>query len=156
MRVAYLVNQYPHVSHSFIRREIAALESLGVSVERFSIRASAAEVVDPADRRGAQRTHILLGGPFALVGGLLSATGLHPLRFFRALRMTLIMGWRSQRGVGRHLAYLAEACLLQKRLQKLQVQRLHAHFGTNPAAVALLCCILGGPTYSFTVHGPEE
>jgi glycosyltransferase involved in cell wall biosynthesis len=33
---------------------------------------------------------------------------------------------------------------------------LHAHFGTNPAAVALLCRVLGGPTYSFTVHGPEE
>ena len=29
MKLAYLVNQYPKVSHTFIRREIAALESLG-------------------------------------------------------------------------------------------------------------------------------
>jgi colanic acid/amylovoran biosynthesis glycosyltransferase len=36
------------------------------------------------------------------------------------------------------------------------VNHVHAHFGTNPAAVALLCRILGGPPYSFTVHGPEE
>jgi glycosyltransferase involved in cell wall biosynthesis len=27
---------------------------------------------------------------------------------------------------------------------------------TNPATVALLCRLLGGPPYSFTVHGPEE
>jgi hypothetical protein len=38
MKVAYLVNQYPHVSHSFIRREIIALEAQGLTVERFSIR----------------------------------------------------------------------------------------------------------------------
>jgi colanic acid/amylovoran biosynthesis glycosyltransferase len=36
------------------------------------------------------------------------------------------------------------------------VQHLHAHFGTNSAAVALLCRHLGGPPFSFTVHGPEE
>ena len=28
-RIAYLVNQYPKVSHSFIRREILALERQG-------------------------------------------------------------------------------------------------------------------------------
>ena len=36
MIVAYLAPYYPHGSHTFIRREIAALERLGVGVERFS------------------------------------------------------------------------------------------------------------------------
>jgi len=36
------------------------------------------------------------------------------------------------------------------------VRHLHAHFGTNPATVAMLCHALGGPPFSFTVHGPEE
>ena len=40
--VAYLVNQYPHVSHSFIRREIAGLEEAGLQVARFSVRPRAA------------------------------------------------------------------------------------------------------------------
>ena len=30
------------------------------------------------------------------------------------------------------------------------------HFGTNPAEVALLLKLLGGPPYSITVHGPDE
>ena len=38
MRIAYLINQYPKVSHTFIRREIQALERKGVSVMRLSIR----------------------------------------------------------------------------------------------------------------------
>ena len=34
MRVAYLINQYPAVSHTFIRREILALERQGVEIMR--------------------------------------------------------------------------------------------------------------------------
>jgi len=36
------------------------------------------------------------------------------------------------------------------------VRHVHAHFGTNSAEVAALVHELGGPTFSFTVHGPEE
>ena len=38
MKVAYLVNYYPKVSHTFIRREILALEALGYEVERYAVR----------------------------------------------------------------------------------------------------------------------
>jgi glycosyltransferase involved in cell wall biosynthesis len=36
------------------------------------------------------------------------------------------------------------------------VRHVHAHFGANSAAVAMLVHALGGPRFSFTVHGPEE
>ena len=32
MHIAYLINQYPKVSHSFIRREILALERQGFEI----------------------------------------------------------------------------------------------------------------------------
>jgi glycosyltransferase involved in cell wall biosynthesis len=157
MKVAYLVNQYPHVSHSFIRREIAALEVLGVAVERFSVRPSPADLVDPADQAERQRTQILLGAGLAgLLGALLWAAFTRPLRWLKALRRTVRLGRRSERGVLRHLVYLAEACVLLRRLRRAGAAHLHAHFGTNSAAVALLTRLLGGPPYSFTVHGPEE
>src|SRR5262249_46372761 len=41
-------------------------------------------------------------------------------------------------------------------LGTLRVSHLHAHFGTNAATIALLARTLGGPPFSFTVHGPEE
>ena len=55
-----------------------------------------------------------------------------------------------------HLAYLAEACLLRRWADRDGVEHIHVHFGTNPATVALLCRMLGGPSYSLTVHGPNE
>jgi colanic acid/amylovoran biosynthesis glycosyltransferase len=37
-----------------------------------------------------------------------------------------------------------------------RVEHIHVHFGTNSATVAMLCRKMGGPTYSMTIHGPEE
>jgi glycosyltransferase involved in cell wall biosynthesis len=56
----------------------------------------------------------------------------------------------------RHIAYFFEACSLKRHLDASGVAHLHAHFGTNSAAVALLCHSLGGPPFSFTAHGTES
>jgi glycosyltransferase involved in cell wall biosynthesis len=157
MKIAYLINQYPHVRHTFIRREVVGVEQHGLSVERFSIRASTDKLVDPADQAEFERTHVLLKeGAAGLAWALLAAALRSPLRWLRAARMALRMGWRSQRGLLRHGAYFAEACLLHRRLEACGAQHLHAHFGTNPAVVVLLAHLLGGPSYSLTIHGSEE
>ena len=48
MRLAYLCNVYPAVSHSFVRREIEAVEAAGNVVHRFSVRQPGAGLKDPA------------------------------------------------------------------------------------------------------------
>src|SRR5690606_36075400 len=68
----------------------------------------------------------------------------------------LRMGGRHPQGRLRHLIYLAEAAHVAARARALGITHLHAHFGTNAAAVAALVRAMGGPGYSFTVHGPEE
>lgn len=158
MRVAYLVNQYPKVSHTFIRREIAALERQGVQVQRFAVRGWDAEVVDAEDRAEQQRTHYLLqGGLLKLLGATLALAVSAPGRFFAALAVALRMSRRADRPWPFHLIYLAEACALLRGLnQQGGAAQLHAHFGTNAAEVAMLVHALGGPPFSFTVHGPEE
>jgi colanic acid/amylovoran biosynthesis glycosyltransferase len=157
VKIAYLVNQYPATSHTFIRREILALEAKGVEVQRFSIRPSRDTLATEVDRRELARTRFVLSvGPLGLLGALAATAVTRPLRLARALRLALRLGWRSDRGLPLHLVYLAEACVLSRWLRASGATHLHAHFGTNPAAVAALCRALGGPPYSFTVHGPEE
>jgi len=41
-------------------------------------------------------------------------------------------------------------------LKSFGAVHVHAHFGTNSAELVMLARALGGPSYSFTVHGPEE
>jgi glycosyltransferase involved in cell wall biosynthesis len=157
LRLAYLVNTYPTGSQTFIRREILGLESRGHHILRLAIRKPEPPPVDDGDKAELARTHYCLssGGP-RIGASLLWTAVTRPIRFLRALSMTFRLARRSGRGIGRHLAYLAEACALLGILRREQVQHLHAHFGTNSAAVALLLRLLGGPPYSFTVHGPEE
>lgn len=157
MKIAFLVHYYPKVSHSFIRREIAALEAMGISVARFSIRSCASELVDPADLLELEQTKVVLGvGLIRLFLGLLHVALTKPIRFIQALGLTFKIGLGSDRGILRNLVYLAEACVLLEWLSDLEISHLHAHFGINPTAVAMLCHVLGGPAYSFTVHGPKE
>ena len=71
MKLAYLVNRYPAVSHSFIRREILALEALGHEVVRFSIRPVDSALPDPSDAAEAKRTvFVLAAGAASLTPAL--------------------------------------------------------------------------------------
>ena len=155
--LAYLVNQYPQTSHSFIRREIAALEARGLPVQRFSIRAGREALVDAQDRAEAGRTRVVLkAGAVPILWSVLVMLATSPRAVARSMGLALRLGRRSERGTLVHLIYLAEACLLRRWFLASGVRHVHAHFGTNSTAVAMLCRSLGGPPYSFTVHGPDE
>jgi glycosyltransferase involved in cell wall biosynthesis len=157
MHIAYLINQYPKVSHTFIRREILALERGGVAVTRIALRGWQEELVDAEDVRERNRTrYVLRDGATVLILALARMALLRPLRVLRAAALAWRMSRSSARPLLIHLAYVAEACRIEPWLRVGGVSHLHAHFGTNSAEVAMLVRTLGGPPWSFTVHGPEE
>lgn len=156
MRLAYLTTAYPEVSHTFIRREILELERRGHEILRLSVRAPTSQLVDPRDLAEQPRTEVLLSDPAAISAAVLKNLFAHPMRFARALATTLAMSRTSERGLVRHLAYLAEACRVRDRVVAEGCEHLHVHFGTNSAAVARLAHVLGGPPFSVTMHGPDE
>jgi colanic acid/amylovoran biosynthesis glycosyltransferase len=157
VQIAYILNTYPQPSHSFIRREIAALEAAGHVVTRFAMRGPDVALVDPQDKAEQAQTHyVLQAGAGALLAAAAKTLRQNPSRFGTALRQVWRAARRAESGLTRHLIYLAEACYLAEQFKGSDVTHLHAHFGTNAAMVAMLCHLLGGPRYSFTVHGPEE
>lgn len=155
MRVTYVLNTYPQPSQTFIRREIRALERAGVQVQRIAMRRSAMPLVDAQDITEERSTrYVLDAGAAGLALAMARVAVTQPAALMRALRGAWRMGGRSGRGHMRHLVYLAEACAVLRLCDG--ADHIHAHFGTNATAVALLTRLLGGPGYSFTVHGPEE
>lgn len=163
MKLAYLVNTYPRASHTFIRREIQALERTGIAIHRFAMRSDRDALVDAGDIAEDYRTeHVLEMGLTRLIGTALAWFARHPAATLAALGRALACGGRGAGGPSgtggrlRHLIYLVEAAYIARRCRDLGIGHLHAHFGTNSATVACLAHALGGPRYSFTVHGPEE
>lgn len=157
LKIAYFINQYPKVSHSFIRREILALERQGFEILRIALRGWDGPLPDEEDQRERQQTrYVLRQGVYGLLPAVLGALVRSPARLLAALRMAVRMSRGSDRPLPYHLIYLAEACRIVRWLSELGAERMHAHFGTNSAEVAMLVRALGGPPYSFTVHGPDE
>lgn len=156
LHVAYLVNQYPAVSQTFIKREIHALERRGVRISRFALRGWQDELVDASDHAERERTrYVLQQGPAKLLLAMAKCAVTRPRKLWNAGCLALRMSHGSDRNLAIHGAYLAEACLLYQWLAEIGVTHLHAHFATNPAEVALLAHALGGPKYSFTAHGSD-
>lgn len=126
-RIAYVINQYPKVSHTFIRREILALERQGFEILRIALRGWNAELVDEEDRRERIKTRYVLQetAAFALPWAVLRTLLRTPCRFVYALMLAIRMWRGAQRPLHYHLAYLAEACRILPWLKSFEIGRAH-------------------------------
>jgi colanic acid/amylovoran biosynthesis glycosyltransferase len=157
MKVAYFTSMYPAVSHTFIRRELKEVERQLGEVARFAIRDTPHGVVDPDDIEENAKTFRLSSQPARRWARAFVKRGVaRPAASLRGLAKALHLARHGHRGLVHHLAYFAEALLLLDEMAQRGVEHLHVHFGTNPAAVAQISRAMGGPPYSFTVHGPDE
>jgi colanic acid/amylovoran biosynthesis glycosyltransferase len=156
MKIAYLMNTHPMTSTTFVRREIRAIEALGATVLRYALRPGA-DLIDPEDKMEEAQTRYVVKNGFGEVVRRFVATLLsRPLLTSRVIVQAVKIGWRSDRGLLRNLAYVAEAAVVAHWCRRDTVQHLHAHFGTNSAAIAMLASQLSGIPFSFTAHGPDE
>jgi colanic acid/amylovoran biosynthesis glycosyltransferase len=151
MRIGFFVNQYHVPSGTFFRREAAALEAAGEHIVRISLRDADGA---PAD---AHPVHCLLGTrerhAALATSSLLSLST--PLRVARAMKLAAKLARHADKP-WMATVQLAEAVRLKQLADREKLDHIHVHFGTNSTSVALLCRALGGPTFSFTAHGPEE
>lgn len=149
--VGYLSPVYPDPERAGLGREIAAVESAGLSVARFALRIPR-ELVGPERAEAAATRRLgLVHAPFAAAAVALVA----PHRFARALGYALHSP-RGQGGSPSRLLALARASALVLRLRRVGAVHLHASTGEGCALVAELARELGGPPCSVTAGLPEE
>jgi colanic acid/amylovoran biosynthesis glycosyltransferase len=156
VKITYFINQYPKVSHSFIRREILALEGLGFEVQRVALRGWNEVLPDPVDQSEKTKTRYVLRHG---VLSLLPAIGVFftaPVAVVGALILAMRVSRKTDHRLIYHLACVFEAYVALRWVRAHQSKHVHAHFGTNSAEVVMYMRLLGGPPYSFTAHGPTE
>lgn len=157
MRITYFINQYPKVSHTFIRREILALERLGFEIQRIALRGWDETLLDSEDiSEQAKTRYVLKSGVTSLLLPAIKVLVTQPKKFLCVLTLAIKMGIRADRPLLFHGIYFLEACKVYLEAKEHDSQHIHAHFGTNPSEIAMLVSIMSGLPYSFTVHGPEE
>src|ERR1700758_4042276 len=69
MRLAYLLSQYPTVTHTFLLREIRTLRDSGLDFQIISVRGSDRpdHLLSPEEREERQRTYVILEQGFVFV-----------------------------------------------------------------------------------------
>lgn len=164
--VAYLVSQYPALSHTFIEREVLALRNIGTCVETYSVRP--ADAAAPFPRRTLEevaRTRVLQGGPLRTYGAdLLRLLVRSPGAAVAGIRSALRSGPRSLRSRLWQLFYLVEAVRLVRLMEQDGLTRIHVHHANNAADVARLAVVLGRRLsrdrddwrWTLALHGPTE
>lgn len=157
MKIAYLMNTYPLISTTFIRREIEALEAQGLEVERIAVRKWDDQLVDPLDIADQKKTQYLLSGNvLGLFIAFLKTMLLNPVGFFKALKLWTRVCRNSVSFSIKHVAYLMQATSFFQLCKQKDLKHVHVHFSTNATTVAMLAKMMGGASYSFTAHGPDE
>lgn len=156
VNISYFVNLYPAVSHTFIKREIAGVESMGWSIQRLSLR-SGVGLVGQNDAEELGKTAVLLKqNPISIAVKALWFAFNHPLRVLSTLCFAI--SYSVMRGVSppRIFAYVIEAILVCIRCQQHKSEHLRVHLGGQGAVIARLARRMGGPPFSIAYHGPDE
>jgi glycosyltransferase involved in cell wall biosynthesis len=149
------VSQYPAPSHTFIRREVAALRRLGLEVETFSIHPGRS--LSDEDRAEEARTFTVLpGSAAALIRPLVATLLRRPGRWLAALRTAVRHSLPGPLQRLRALAYFAEGMCLAAEMDRRGITHVHSHFA-NPASVAgLAASRYLGIGWSVTLHGMSD
>lgn len=150
LRLGYLVPEFPGQTHAFFWREIVALRSLGVDVHLVSTRRPSPDACRHAFAAEAHReTHYLL--PFRVrhvmaalgsIGTLGASVGyVASLKETARLRRAALLG------------LIPIAAELKSWAHRNRIQHIHVHSCAVTAHLAAVCRLLGGPSYSLTLHG---
>ncbi len=150
-RIAYLVSQYPAISHTFILREIRGLRELGFEIHVASIRAADRSFQGlTCEEQDEQRVtfYIKPAGAAAALAAHVRILLRRPLRYTSALVYALRL-----HGFPKTLLYFAEAAVVADWMRRQRLHHLHMHFTTT---VGLLARRLWPMRTSATIHGSDE
>ncbi|MGB0387280.1 MAG: glycosyltransferase [Ardenticatenaceae bacterium] len=153
-KIAYVMSRFPHLSETFILREMNELERYGCQIALYPLILQKQPVVHAEAERWIPRARYV---PF-FSGKVLAANGLAALRAPRYAALwgqTLWENRSSSNFLVRALGLLPKAFEMARQMQEDEITHIHAHYATHPALMAWLIHRLTGISYSITVHAHD-
>jgi len=155
--IAYLVAEYPAISHTFVFREVQALRREGLEVKTASVRRTEhLDKMTPAEQSEAAATSLIKDAPLGRIArahaGMLAT---RPWVYVRILGKALALALKTPLRLSKAIAYFAEAVVLVDWMKREGVRHVHVHFANPAATVALVAAAGRTMSYSLSVHGPD-
>jgi colanic acid/amylovoran biosynthesis glycosyltransferase len=154
-RIAYVTSRFPKISETFILNEILELERLGFDVEVFALIRERPDVMHPHAARLLPRVHFGAPPSMATVEAQLHWLRRRPLRYASAWWGAVRGNVRSPKFLSRAIVAVPLAAAFARDMQRLGVERVHAHYATHPALAAWVVQRLTDLPYSFTAQAHD-
>ena len=146
--LVYLLRDYPQLSQTFVRHEIAGLRALGHDVTVVSLRETDTTHVDPVWAGGFSLWSTLAAGrPGRDLAWWLAR---HPLRTLRMLGVARSLGFADHRRTA-----LIEVPAVARRLAGRPIAAVHTHFAWKQLEHVVLLATLLGARSSVTTHARD-
>lgn len=151
LHLGYLVPEFPTQTHNFFWKEIGALRAKGVAVHLFSTKAPDVSSSPHPFREQAVRETIYLFPPSAR--RTLRFLLFHPILLLRAIGHILSLREASSSEKLRLIALIPSAIELLHWCRQKNLHHIHCHSCANAAHLVTMAKLMGGPSFSLTLHG---
>lgn len=154
-KVAYIMSRFPKLTETFILYEMLAMSQQGIEVEVYPLLREDEGIMHPEARQFVDIAHFQ---PFISLPMLRS--NLHffwkkPFAYLKTLWDVLRANWGSFNFFTGVIGIFPKSVLFAYQMRADNVQHVHAHFASHPAAAGFIIHRLVGIPYSFTAHGSD-
>lgn len=155
LKVAYIMSRFPKLTETFILYEMIAVEKEGVQVEVYPLQREKTEEMHPEAVPFVQRAHFYPFISLPILQANLSFLFRKPGVYLGTLWTLLRTNFGSIRFLAGALIFFPKSVLFARQMQAQNIDHVHAHFASHPAAVGYMIHRLVGIPYSFTAHGSD-
>lgn len=153
--IAYIMSRFPHLSETFILREMDELENLGWEIKLFPLVIQNQPVIHPTAKHWLNEA---IASPF-ISPGVIKANLIKFFKFpgdyislwFKTIKENV----ESPKFLVRKIALFPKTVYMAEKMEKMGIRHIHAHYATHPAFSAWLIHKLTGISYSVTVHAHD-
>jgi glycosyltransferase involved in cell wall biosynthesis len=154
--VAYISQQFPSLTMTFVYREVLALRALGVRIRPIAIWPPALESLSAEARPLVEETYYLMPLRWnQLIRQHLRYILTRPRRYFGALLTLVVLNQESLRNRLRSFGHFLYGVLAAAEVERCGARHLHADFALNAATVALVAARLTARPFSFAAHAND-
>jgi len=152
LKVAYILHRFPHLTETFIMREMYWLREQGIEVSIFSLLSPKHLVIHQQAKELLSNAHYSDSWSWLIIKAQLHFLRRSPVRYFRALVKTIWQTYREPRVLLLALALFPKSVYFARQMEELEIKHIHAHFVWLEGIAAGIACDLLGITFSIHPH----
>lgn len=154
-KVAYIMSRFPKLTETFILYEMLAMRQQGIQVEVYPLLRERGEIMHPEAVQFVEAAHFQPFISSPIVRANLHFLWKKPFVYLKTLWDLLRSNWGSFNFFTGVIGIFPKTVLFAYQMRADNVQHVHAHFASHPAAAGFIIHRLVGIPYSFTAHGSD-